>query len=887
MENKKKDKNAKIRKHEALRMANRNAQVFMSAQVRKQIETLLRGNADEELLKALVSESEIDNNLEDDVDEIDIAKTYVVDRLKQEGFSSGQAKTSYMTIIKSPPPSLTSSDNEDEFMDKVYEECLQWLCVHLDEDQLPVGFDPRGRTLDVVLPTKLNVEETGSKLENHISEKVNNKFKSKQVKKLSQASNVKGALKQQVRRRPREKRFFWSKVPQQTPIATAFPKIGTLIQSQRSGLPAAKAREEFLSMMKKADNHNRVILVTGETGCGKTTQIPQFILEEEPEATKIVVVQPRRLAATGVADRVAKERGEERAGLGSVGYVVRGDVAMCKETRLLFCTTGVLLRQLQCEGSLDCISHVVVDEVHERHLDTDILLGILKESRLPHLRIVLMSATMDADRFAGFWGDSTPRMHIPGFTHPVKDFTLEDVLSITNYVPPKKGKKKNNKSAYNGRPRKKSPWADSEHSEDENDCEVPSSSEKKSSSISGELNRDIPPIEERMLRMVDGSIDYDLLAILVHHLVQNKQSSDDGSVLVFLPGAPEIKKAQESILNLTKGANMSLLPLHGGLQPKDQNLVFQRPKVGITKIILSTNVAETSITIPDCTMVIDTCKEKQSSYDPSNRMPLLVETFASRDSLRQRRGRAGRVRPGSCYKLISRNKLAKLSQHGEPEIKRCALDQTLLSLLFLGIERGCGSFLSKLLDPPSQDSIDAAVYSLEKLGAIQSTTSSSSGERKISLTPLGTHLAAIPAPPCVGKLLVMGSLLGCRSAGLAIAAGMSVGRSPFLRIVLPRNVSNDVDDDVNKEDLKNQMISDERKKLFETVGKSDLALLAAVYMKWDSTKSGGGDKRRICDRLGLAPNGMRDMKQMVSQLDDSLYTAGFSNTVESEKNISS
>jgi len=146
-------------------------------------------------------------------------------------------------------------------------------------------------------------------------------------------------------------------------------------------------------------------------------------------------------------------------------------------------------------------------------------------------------------------------------------------------------------------------------------------------------------------------------------------------------------------------------------------------------------------------MVIDTCKEKQSSYDPSNRMPLLVETFCSRDSLKQRRGRAGRVRPGSCYKLISRNKLETLSQHGEPEIKRCALDQTLLSLLFLGIEQGSGEFLSTLLDPPLRKSIDAAIYSLQKLGAI----TIHSRENTLSLTPLGNHIAGIPAPPCVGK----------------------------------------------------------------------------------------------------------------------------------------
>ena len=261
-------------------------------------------------------------------------------------------------------------------------------------------------------------------------------------------------------------------------------------------------------------------------------------------------------------------------------------------------------------------------------------------------------------------------------------------------------------------------------------------------------------------------------------------------------------------------------------------------------------------------MVIDTCKEKQSSYDPSNRMPLLLETFASRDSLKQRRGRAGRVRPGTCYKLISKEKFGKLPEHGVPEIKRCALDQTLLSLLFLGIEKSSGSFLSKLLDPPSQMSINAAVFSLEKLGAI------SSYEDTLTLTPLGMHLAAIPAPPAVGKMLVMGSLLGCRSASLALAAGMSVGRSPFLQIRSSQhNYNNEQDEQAAKEEMKNEMILQERKKMFDSVGNSDLALLAAVYMKWDAIKGGGGEKRRFCGSIGLSINGVRDMKQLVSQLE--------------------
>ncbi len=303
-----------------------------------------------------------------------------------------------------------------------------------------------------------------------------------------------------------------------------------------------------------------------------------------------MVAQPRRLAATGVADRVAKERGEEKAGTGSVGYVVRGDVAMCNSTRLMFCTTGVLLRQLQSEGALECVSHIVIDEVHERHLDTDVLLGILKESKPPHLKIILMSATMDADRFAAFWGAKTPRMHIPGFTHPVADYTLEDVLTMTGYVPPKK-KKKSNRFGTKGQMRKQTPWADSEKSEEEeeSDLVVPSTSDTPA----GRTPKPLPMPVEDLVGRVGNDVDYDLIAILVRHLVETKETGDDGSILVFLPGAPEINRAKETILKITRGIGMNLLPLHGGLQPKEQQRVFQNAPKGITKVILSTNVAET------------------------------------------------------------------------------------------------------------------------------------------------------------------------------------------------------------------------------------------------------------------------------------------------------
>lgn len=338
---------------------------------------------------------------------------------------------------------------------------------------------------------------------------------------------------------------------------------------------------------------------------GKSTQLPAYLLEDDPKGAKIVVVQPRRLAATGVANRVAEERGEKQAGVESVGYVVRGDSAICSRSRLVFCTTGVLLRQFQNEGALECLTTIVVDEVHERNLDGDVLLGLLKQILpvCPHLRVVLMSATLEMERFSNYWGTSpVPHVHIPGRTFPVHDYLLEDVLSTTGYIPSKK--KKGTKSFAPGRRNRSSPWNDSEKSDDEQVDDEVDPPQLGASSASGAQHG--IPIDDLVKRVDETSPDVDLICRLVKHLIINKNQNDDGSILVFLAGAPEINDAMETIKRGTKGLPVALLPLHGGLQPKEQNLVFRPAERGFTKVVLSTNVAETSVTIPDCTVVIDT-----------------------------------------------------------------------------------------------------------------------------------------------------------------------------------------------------------------------------------------------------------------------------------------
>lgn len=327
-----------------------------------------------------------------------------------------------------------------------------------------------------------------------------------------------------------------------------------------------------------------------------------------------------------MATRVAEERGEDEPGKNSVGYVVRGDSAVCNECRLLFCTTGVLLRQLQNESALECITHVsntsssfayfyvdfliqdsfitkiVVDEVHERNLDSDILLGLLKRllPSYPHIQVILMSATLDADRFASYWGTATPHVHIPGRTFPVLDFSLEDVLKLTGFVPPKNKKKGKGKNVQLNQ--------NSSTSQDDvclgykEETLGLEDTNNPNEITDGEIDL---RIEDYLGRMDEGSPDVELIACLVRHLIVNNTQTADGSILIFLAGVPEINSALEAIKRKTNDLFVRLLPLHGGLQPKEQRQVFQQAPKGCTKIICSTNVAETSVTIPDCTVVID------------------------------------------------------------------------------------------------------------------------------------------------------------------------------------------------------------------------------------------------------------------------------------------
>ncbi|KAG1713183.1 hypothetical protein DVH05_000903 [Phytophthora capsici] len=609
----------------------------------------------------------------------------------------------------------------------------------------------------------------------------------------------------------------------------------------RAKLPAGK---EELQVIKCVQN-NQVVLICGATGCGKTTQIPQFILDEYINRgaggeCNIICTQPRRIAAIGVATRVAQERCEDIADV--VGYQIRMDAKKSSNTRLLFCTTGVLLRRLLNDRQLSGVSHVIVDEVHERNVDTDFLLSILRDllPQRPDLRVILMSATMNSELFVKYFSSVTktpcPVLDIPGFTYPVECNFLEEVLDQTRYEVPKYLLKANTRKKKDG---------------EEEEKQKPLS-EMTAEEIAG--------------RVDDSKIDYDLIVHLVRHLVEKPSSG--GAILVFLPGTAEIKRLVEMLTHANGGLSSKLwaLPLHGSLSGADQAMVFKSAPSGKTKVIVSTNIAETSITIDDITAVIDSGKVKEMVYDNRARRSQLLDCWASRAACDQRKGRAGRVQAGTCYRLFSRRRFAAMDAQLSAEIHRVSLEQLCLQIkkLELGSIKG---FLSKAIEPPNEDAIDAAVQELVDIAAFRTVGESPKNklrsangihDEQVVLTPLGNHLAMLPLDARIGKFLVYGSILRCIEPVAIIAACIS-SRSPFL---------------MSMSDPEMRAKQDALKKELGGSWKSDHLLLWKLTERYAPLR-GQKMKRGFCRDIGLSYDTMESILDLKHQYLQQLDNIGF------------
>lgn len=530
---------------------------------------------------------------------------------------------------------------------------------------------------------------------------------------------------------------------------------------------AAKRSKLSISGFKKdivdAIENSRVLVLCGTTGCGKTTQVPQFILDYYTEKGKggncgILVTQPRRISAVTIAQRVAAER---REAIGDIcGYSIRFDTKIGK--CINFCTSGVLLRMLHTTPLLEGINILIIDEIHERDINSDFILvllqGLIQKRR--DLRVILMSATLQADLFSSYFGNA-PVINVEGYVHPVQDLFLEDLVPfaeerqfMTPLLKEASMEYEKENGDYNGR---RSSFYDSPLT----------ISRTGSSSKYGVLE-------------AVTEIDYVAIQFAIEQ-AERMVDLSQSSVLVFLPGWEEITRAKEI---LERNPQYHILCLHSSVGNEEQMQCFLPAENGKRKVILSTNIAESGVTIDDIAAVIDVGRAKEKSYvmkkpEGGNQfkqqgedggsgggsyyqgtVSQLLTVYASRANCTQRRGRVGRTRPGVCIRLYTRQHFKQLHDFQTPEMLRTPLDTLCLHILSLqlGDPR---DFLRDALEPPPAEYIEAAMNRLHELGA---TTENG------SLTPLGMRLSLLPVEPSSGKMILMGAVLKCLDAALTVAS---------------------------------------------------------------------------------------------------------------------
>lgn len=658
------------------------------------------------------------------------------------------------------------------------------------------------------------------------------------------------------------------------------------MRKQRENLPSFSRKEEIVKLVES----NQVVVISGATGCGKSTQVPQFLLDHQLMSgnggfCNIVCTQPRRIAAIGVAERVAQERAENIGQ--TVGYSIRLEAKRSSRTRLLFCTTGILLRNLENDPELKQgpISHIIVDEVHERSIDSDFLLIVLKDllRKRPNLKLVLMSATLNAALFSEYF-DGCAVMDIPGRTFPVERFYLEDAIQATAYFcesnspyAAKLQKTDRDRKSGGSGPRTRrlrGKVGDVLDTIDEsNPLGVPFAKLRKKL---GEEYKD--STIQCLLNMDLEKINYDLLAMLIKHIVRPDQHPPhDGSVLVFLTGFNEIKTLVETLTKDKEFCDPNkfwIVPLHSMLSSEDQKKVFKTPPPGVIKIVVSTNIAETSVTINDCTVVVDCGKMKETQYDSNNNMSCLVETPVSKANASQRAGRAGRVRAGVCYHLFPTLNLSRMLAQPIPEMHRAPLESICLRIKILQLG-SIHTFLEKALEPPSKSAVDNAVNVLVTLNAL-AMKRDKSGEYSEELTPLGYHLAQLPVDARIGKMMIYGCVFRCLDPCLTIAASMA-HRSPFMSPFDKREEADKI-----RRNMSNFNLSDH------------LTLLKA-YQGWTaSLKYGSRTSREYLKKHFLSYNSLSTIRSMKSQFRKLLANIGFikeydnkSRKVQNSRNLNS
>lgn len=497
-----------------------------------------------------------------------------------------------------------------------------------------------------------------------------------------------------LRKKPDDARLAqWTERFQASCAKVEARRASVPIMRYDDNLPIAAKREEIKAALEK----HQVVVIAGETGSGKTTQLPKICLEIGRGIHGLIGhTQPRRLAARSVASRVAEEIGTPLGEL--VGYQVRFEDQSNERSLIKLMTDGILLAETQHDRYLERYDTIIVDEAHERSLNIDFLLGFLKTllPRRPDLKLIITSATIDLERFSKHFGDA-PIVEVSGRTYPVE----------TWYRP-----------------------------------------------LAAETDEDGERLED------DLSVDQGILAALDElEAFERSEHKRPGDVLVFLPGEREIRDAAE-VLRKANLKHTEILPLYARLTPAEQQKIFQSHPG--RRVVLATNVAETSLTVPGIRYVIDSGTARISRYSYRAKVQRLPIEAVSQASANQRKGRCGRVEPGICIRLYSEEDFLSRPAFTDPEILRTNLAAVILQMLHLRLGR-IEDF--PFIEPPDGKAIKDGFTLLQELSAV-----TNQGQ----LTALGRQLARLPIDPRLGRMLLEAAEQGSLSDVLIVASALSV-----------------------------------------------------------------------------------------------------------------
>ena len=473
----------------------------------------------------------------------------------------------------------------------------------------------------------------------------------------------------------------------------AAEKKALSIQETRKSLPIAAYRDEFIA----AINEYQILVIVGETGSGKTTQLPQYLHEAgfTKDGKKVGCTQPRRVAAMSVAARVAEEMGSKVGN--EVGYSIRFEDNTSDKTILKYMTDGMLLREFMTEPDLAGYSALMIDEAHERTVHTDILLALVKDlsRERPDLKLLISSATMNAEKFAKYFDDA-PIFNIPGRRYPVDIY----------YTP---------------------------------------------------------------------APEANYLAAAITTVFQIHTTQGKGDILVFLTGQDEIDAAEQELTETARKLGnrvkeLVVCPIYANLPSELQAKIFEPTPDGARKVVLATNIAETSLTIDGIVYVIDPGYVKENVFNPTTGMSNLVVVPCSRASANQRSGRAGRVGPGKCFRLYTKYAyMNEMDESTTPEIQRTNLNSIVLLLKSLGINQ---LLEFEFMDPPPTESLIGALNQLFALQALN---------HKGELTKVGRQMAEFPTEPMLAKAVLAADKFGCVEEVLSVVAMLSEASALFFR----------------------------------------------------------------------------------------------------------